>query len=805
MKTLTDRRRLRGARTALLLLAALAAGPGAAETVLRLVDVIDASEADHDVHVLVQLACSAHYVGHAPAESGDTVTVRLRLGPDCGQPAGGRWPAERPLVTGTSQLVKSARLEETMPGEIAITLVLARPLRFVLAPAADGRGVRLRLADAVPGRRARVGVSELAAPTAGYSVNLESSREPFPPEEIATSAVALGMPTYVSAVSVQGTPWYRLRAGPITLRRDAERALALARQHYPRAWLGINDEDQPAPAEAAVLPPTAGPTAPVDPPLPDAVRSSLLETARAALAARDYPQAVELLTKLTRQPEYPGRARAQEMLGLARERAGQLAHARAEYQEYLRRYPDGEAAPRVRERLRSLAAAARQALGSTRAGGGGDEDPWLLASGASQIYRWEHMTLHAPDVALDRQSQNALLTHGDFQARFRSERYGMLGRVSASHSWDLLQDGPGDQVRVSSAFVELSDRQLGIAGRLGRQSRNSGGLLGTFDGLHASWNAGRWFSVATAFGFPVESTRETPASNRRFVGLAAEFGPPEGSWDIGTFAVAQQYSGETDRRAVGVEARYFVPGRTLVGMLDYDTAYHALNSAIVMGSLQLPARWTLGFNLDHRQSPVLTTRNALIGQPVRTLDELLGLYSIAEIRQLAEDRTPVTDVYSLSLSRPLGENLQFSIDGLASRTAATPASGGVAGTPEGALDRTLQLQLTGHGLLQPNDLLVLSARHQRSAAQQLESLGLWTRLPLGSAWRLGPRLRVDRRETDSDLGRETLYLPSLRIDYERGGTWLEFECGAELARRRIPTESERSRRYFFSFGYHIAF
>ncbi|TAK55976.1 MAG: hypothetical protein EPO25_02000 [Gammaproteobacteria bacterium] len=139
------------------------------------------------------------------------------------------------------------------------------------------------------------------------------------------------------------------------------------------------------------------------------------------------------------------------------------------------------------------------------------------------------------------------------------------------------------------------------------------------------------------------------------------------------------------------------------------------------------------------------------------------------------------------------------------RAVVTPASESVAATPDGAPDRAQQFQLTRHGRLRPGDLLVLAARHQHSVAQLLESLGLWTRLPLGSAWRLGPRLRVDRRETLDQSGRETLYLPSLRLDYERGGTWLGFECGAELARRAVPTESERSRRYFVSFGYHFTF
>ena len=84
--------------------------------------------------------------------------------------------------------------------------------------------------------------------------------------------------------------------------------------------------------------------------------------------AHDYPTAIALLTKLQRQPEYPDRARAQELLGLARERAGQLAHAKAEYEEYLRRYPQGEAAERVAFRLRILRAAEAKARTGRSAG-----------------------------------------------------------------------------------------------------------------------------------------------------------------------------------------------------------------------------------------------------------------------------------------------------------------------------------------------------------------------------------------------------------------------------------------------------
>ena len=46
---------------------------------------------------------------------------------------------------------------------------------------------------------------------------------------------------------------------------------------------------------------------------------------------------------------------AQELIGVARERAGDIEQARKEYELYLKLFPNGEGATRVRQRLASLA------------------------------------------------------------------------------------------------------------------------------------------------------------------------------------------------------------------------------------------------------------------------------------------------------------------------------------------------------------------------------------------------------------------------------------------------------------------
>ena len=780
----------------------LAGGTASAQFGGPLLEAVDSSDVGRNVNVFAQLRCTARYIGHSPADGGSEVRVRLRLGPDCG--AADRIGSEQAPGVGASTVVRSIRIESTLPGEIELIIAWSGDHHFVVTPTTDSHGVRLRLLDVFPAPRAAVTVTPLDAATSGYAVNLASRTEDFSEDEIAAASARLRTQVHVSSVDLAGQTWYRLRAGPISSRKDAERLLSVAHADYPRAWLGVADE--PAAAEVILPPPSElAPRAVTDAALPDVERTRLMNDARRAMSRREYPRAVELLSKLTRQPEYDGRARAQELLGITRERAGQIAHAKAEYEEYLRRYPQGDAVGRVRARLRSLAHASRGSRGGLFASRGGVDSHWRIDGGASQLYRWERSELTTAASSDSRQEQNALYTDGDLIARRRGERFDFVSRVSAGYAHDMLTDGPGSQTRVSAAFVELNDRVLGVATRLGRQSRNSGGLLGTFDGLFTSYQLRPKMAINLAAGFPVESTRESPQTDRRFVGISTDFGPFAESFDFGAFAVMQQLGGLTDRRAVGAEARYFVPGRTLLAMVDYDVYYQELDAAVITGSLQLPARWSVSFSADRRRSPVLTTRNALIGQPVQSIDELLGLFTEDEVEQLARDRTPNSDLFSVSVSRPLGERFQIDFEAYGNRFGETVASGNVAATPASGLETTYQLQMSANNLASANDLWVIALRRQNGAVATTDTASLAARLPVGGAWRLGPRLRVDRRQSTIDDAEETLYVPTLRVDYQRGRAWFECEAGAELGTRTLVTDEETRRRYYFGLGYRLTF
>src|SRR5438045_8271844 len=131
------------------------------------------------------------------------------------------------------------------------------------------------------------------------------------------------------------------------------------------------------------------------------------------MRSRDYPQAVQVLTKLRRQPELPERAEVQELLGLARERSGEVAQAKAEYEEYLQRYPKGPAADRIRSRLRILrAASVAGRKGGLDAGETADHG-WKVSGGASQLYRRDRFGTDFNGPLFSTIVQNAIFTDAD--------------------------------------------------------------------------------------------------------------------------------------------------------------------------------------------------------------------------------------------------------------------------------------------------------------------------------------------------------------------------------------------------------
>ncbi|MFO1467958.1 MAG: SPOR domain-containing protein [Steroidobacteraceae bacterium] len=786
-------------------LAALAVSLAAhAQVGQRIVDIIDASKRDDHVNITIQFSCTMRYIAHNPATAGSETLIRFRPGQDCGLGLINTGLNEIPSVAGSEGLLKNARLEDGAPGEVNLSLQWSKPTTYVVAPTGDQRGFVIRVIQEMP--KGQIIIQEEVQPSSVYAINLDSRTKDYTPEEIAAATSRFGAPAYVSTTVLDGVTWYRLRIGPVTTRKDADQLLSMAQGTYPRAWLVIGEESgESAPPGAGAERPAAG--AASDAPLPDDQRAKLMADAKAAMAKRNFTAATESLTVLVRQPEFPARAQAQELLGLSRERAGQLAHAKAEYEEYLRRYPTGPAADRIRTRLKTLAVAGRKPR-NVRDTGEGEDRGWFFSGGVSQLYRRDQNKVTTSGQSFDQTSQNAVINYGDLLARRRGERFEFLSRVYAGYTKSLVRNDDGtsnSQFQVNAAFIELTDKNWNLTGRLGRQSRGTGGVFGSFDGAWVAYRMTPRITVNLTYGYPVDTVTESPKTQRTFQGISLDLGTFAQSWDFSIYGVTQKFEGETDRRAVGLETRYFRPGRSLIALVDYDTYFKSVNNYTLIGSLSLPRNWLLSVNADRRNAPLLTIRNALIGQPVTTLADLAINFTQDEINQFARDRTARSDVYAITLAHPLGERYSISTDFYMTKTDGTPASGNVPASPASGTDRALQFQIFGTSLWKSSDLHVLSLRYEKSDTGTTESVALSSRLPIFQQWRIGPRLRADRIHYDFDDTTQLTLSPSLRLELLRSRTLFEFELGSDFGSRNLPLDKQKTHNWYVSLGYRLGF
>lgn len=811
--------------------ALIAVAPAPAQIIgaspLRLVSVIDVSEHDSQVDLTMVFNCSMRFVSNLPASEGKEVRIQLAPLPDCGLSPLALVATETPPLLGGAGIVRGARLEGIAAGQVTLTLTFGATEQFVLAQGADPHALRLRL---VNHKRPKAQVLVGGQPTelAQYAINLDSEPKPYAPAAVDLAQQRLKAPIYVSEVTINDEKWYRLRAGPIADRREADGLLERALHDYPRAWLAMGDDSVTTAAGATSAQPEALP--PVerigsDPPLPPEELKRLIAQARTAMDRHDYQAAITVLTRLQRQPEFPDRAAAQELLGLARERSGELAHAKAEYEEYLRRYPNGEAAERVALRLRTL----RNAEARARTGREAPEEPrgWELSGDWSQLFRYDGQritngppppgTSSAVPLGPLTQAENAVFNDVDLLARDRGTHFDLIGRLSAGYdrSFQSSATALANPTRVSLASFELLDRPLGLLARVGRQVSVEDGILGTFDGLFMSWQFKPSWSLNASAGYPVEQLIVAPQTQERFETLALAYGRPGGHWDGSIFAANEEFEGYKDRQAVGLQTRFLGSVASLVTVVDYDTFYHSLNTASAIGTLSLPARWNLSFDAERRNSPVLTTRNALVGQPYTDLNQLAVNLTLTpeQIYQLARDRTPITDNYAVTLTKPIGQRFQFTAIVTGTETGATPTSAGVAGMPATGLLLNYQAQLAATDLWHAGDFSVLTLSTGNTEIGRVDSAALTSRFPIGGAWRLGPRLSVNRLSQQTDGSTDTTYVPSALLDWQRGRWLLQLDTGVELGSReaflQLPNgsfvQTQNTTRYYISINYRVTF
>jgi tetratricopeptide (TPR) repeat protein len=811
---------------------------------------IQVSKRGDEATVKVDLACPMRFQSDVNTQAGVLIEIRVAPLDACRQVGVGEGIASEVYRPESGRLAHLTEVEYESAGlgDNLLIFHFDRPVRYRVSQRGDLRTVELRVRDSndpvsqatpapaqptpAPAQQASRAAPPPATPSdraplrsrvrvpyvvPDYVINLQSTREPVGSVLIAGVPVPQGQHLYVSTTTIGGVTWYRLRLGFFAGEDEARAALTGLAASFPRAWIGRAETDEVRDAaslsverggviaerpktEVAATEGTPATTVPGAALSPERIEELRAE-ARTALIAADYETAIRDYTRLLEEPG-DQRAEARENLGIAREKNGQAARAAAEYRQFLAEYPESEAASRVRQRLNNLVVGTPpERLRSEQT----EARRWDITTGLSQYYygNIDRFDQDQPELT----TFSGLLTDLDVTVRHRGESVNMLGRISINDLHDMLGEnkgGAGDRQRTSYAYYDVADVQNDWSVRVGRQSLHNWGVLGRFDGLHGTYQLSDQRRLHVMMGYPVETTLDGVQTDRKFIGAAVDFDHVVGRWGFSPYVQSQKIDGIPDRQAVGLEARYLDDTRSLTTMLDYDTLYSKLNTALVFGTWRLKNRIMLTGLYDERTS--IFTRNALIGQPVSTFDELLLTWTPDEIRQFARDRTATSKTSTFAMSMPLGERLQLNADVTTLDIGPSFDSGGVVLVPGTGQQVYYSATLVASALFGHRDVNVLNLRHGEAPDFTTTLLTWDTRMPIGKHLRINPRLRLGVWESTQTGVRRDTVTPSLRLLWNAPRRYrFELEFGQENITRTSSSPELDSTGKFLSLGYRADF
>lgn len=440
----------------------------------------------------------------------------------------------------------------------------------------------------------------------------------------------------------------------------------------------------------------------------------MMTQARQALAGGRNQEAVDTLNKLLLLPPNSTSQDAQELIGVAWERLGDMGRAKMEFELYLKLYSEGEGAQRVTQRLASMGpspvvpqsppvATAPAAAAGTKAAAPrftGNISQFYFG-GKARSQSLVNLTTGIDQATLSRTTESALVTNVDVGGRYALDSGDVRFTLRGTGSKNLTSTSKNTSI-VNAAYVDYRHTASGLGVRAGRQSPINGGLLGMFDGVSLTYPIRAGLRLDVMGGVPANPLLSAPSERLFAAMLEVDSLVQNVSGDL--YLVNQTTQGITNRRSLGTEVRFTHERGSMYGLLDYDSLFRTINAFTVQGSLQGTGQTTYTLLVDSRKAPTLQMTNALISTGAASLKTLLQLRSLSEVQDMALATSAQARQFMFSVSRPLNQSWQLSSDVRYSDIGALPAVGNFEATPATGAQYGLTVQLTGSNLYSKRDI-----------------------------------------------------------------------------------------------------
>ncbi len=662
-----------------------------------------------------------------------------------------------------------------------------------------------------------------------YSINLSSSGRKIPKNDLKGMARDSNELVYLNMVEVNTKTYYRLVMGNYPTQKDANNQLQKLKQSYPSAWINFRSKTEISILTSQLLqtkPRAVQPAATVKAPIP-AVRATkpdlkrppatkkeklaekLLQDAKQKFLDGNYRRVLAIAGKVAEIGNLEQQQQALEYSGIARERQQKIPQAIAVYSKFLALYPDSERAPKIENRLQGLKtmrAEPRKRMSEDKIKGIADD--WYLSGSASQYYRNDILAI---DTLSTEEVNNALVSDINLFARRKTDTDSLVLRFDGGIVSDFLDSD--NQARISRAMVNYINNvgEYQIIG--GRQSRTAKGVLGRFDGFVYKDISNPDLGYSLFTGFPVQSSYDSIDTNRVFFGgdISLKFSK---EFNMDYYLVQQNSAGLTDRQAIGTEFQYRTKRGFIYGIVDYDLFYNDLNNITAITNYRHTDKLSFNLTLDHRNSPLLTTTNAIQAQGVETLDELISKTGLsnAQIYQLAEDRTSKSTNFFAGSTYLIDDVSQIYVSLSLSSIEATKASAATATTPAiAAIDATDNIYISGdytiRGFFMDKDYTSVGVRISSTSSSETTSFRGRTRIPSSTIknLRYDPRIRVDFRSSKITNDDQYIINPSLKVSYKpMKKLSLEGSIGLEYSNFDLPNRNDQT-FYSLFLGYTYQF
>lgn len=699
----------------------------------------------------------------------------------------------------------------------------ARSLKTTIQPGPDGKSLDIIFGES--------GKPQPGPGAKRFGITLLSSSSK---DEISSKVIPQSLQDYAVFTSQQtrnGAIVYELDLGYFATAAEAERNRSKVLAQFPQATvvdlekrrqetLGkLAEKTKPAPSLEQAQKAAAQAALPEV----EEQAAALMPKAREALTAGNYELAINTFNQILLLPPNTHSQEAQELVGVARERFGELDKAKAEYELYLKLFPEGPGAERVRQHLASLGKIAPPSAERRVVTAEGVTVSKSVTGALSQtFYGGKSLTQTPFDTpttpgtnTISTTDQSELRSHINIAGVYRDESAAQKLYFEDDNIRSFIDTRP-NRNRLRALNYEYKGLQNGFDTILGRQSGSRlVGVPNRFDGATLTYSFSRKLGASLIAGLPVDFPALKP--DRKFWGAnlnGQSFGK---DWGFDAFVFDQYVDGIQDRRAVGGNLSYIVkPENTVSAYVDYDVSYKLLNIGMVQGNFLTEGGTSYNFYLDRRMTPFLSTTNALFSPAVTatppapvTIKELLLTKTEDQIRALALGTTAVAYQGTLGFTTPVNARWKAGNDFIWSRTGALPGQTLDNGTflpptPASGNIFTYSLKAIGTNLMTSSDTNVFSLSFNKSPTTR-GAVFLYNNSTEWNSWTFKPVFQVQRQhiETGTDTSDKTTWTPDFTLSY-RIKENLALE--AEYTFEHTVTDSslngkETFRHHFFSLGY----